>query len=330
MAAGFGNIVGATGSLPERGAAMGQAGMKQAQMMPSRMLQDGRTIGQFDPTRVNFGRGAGMGQGGMGGPQYNPMQPTGNFNVNQAAAGGLQTAMQGTAAAMGYQPQQVRGMGYNPAQIAGQNLSAYTNPYESQVVGQALGDIERQRQMQQNQLGAQASAARAFGGSRQGIAEAETNRAFAQQAADTASQLRQAGYAQAQNLAGQDVAAQNVAGQFGAQQNLQAQLANQSAGLQGAQLGLSAAGQMGQLGNQAFQTGQAINQQQMQQGAMQQMLQQSLIDAARGQYAGFTGAPGASLNAPLAALGVAPYGQSTTQTQQPGLFNYMSMLFGGF
>jgi hypothetical protein len=161
------------------------------------------------------GKGGGVSAmpGGNRGQQYGqrPLAPQGSFNVNQAAAGGLQQAMQGTQQAMGFQPQQVGAATYNPAQIAGSNLGAYTNPYENQVVGQALGDIERSRLMQQNQLGAQATAARAFGGSRQGIAEAETNRAFADQAARTASGLRQSGFQNAQQLAGQDMGFQNQA-----------------------------------------------------------------------------------------------------------------------
>lgn len=306
--------------------------------------------------------------------QYAPLTPQGNFNVNQAAAGGLQQAMRGTQAGMGYQAQGVGATGYNAAtigstptvgaqniqagQLAGRNLSAYTNPYESQVVDQSLADLERTRLMQQNQLGAQASAAGAFGGSRQGIAEAETNRAFADQAARTASGLRQAGFQNAQQMAGQDIAtqmqaalanqqaglqagtttanlqqqaaiasqaAQNQARQFGAQQAMTAQQLNQMAGLQANQQRLGAASQMGQLGQQAFNTGQAISQQQMQQGLMQQGLQQALIDAARGQYAGFTGAPQQSLALPLAALGAVPNQSTTTQQKNPGLFDYLSL-----
>jgi hypothetical protein len=231
--------------------------------------------------------------------QQGGLAPQGNFNVNQAAAGGLQQAMQGTQAGMGYQPQ--------VGQIAGRDLSPYTNPYESQVVDQSLADLERSRLMQQNQLGAQASSAGAFGGSRQGIAEAETNRAFADQAARTASGLRQAGFQNAQQLAGQDIGRQMQADQFGVQQRL------------------GAASQMGQLGQQAFGTGQAIQQQQMQQGLMQQGLQQALIDAARGQYAGFTGAPQQALSLPLAALGAQPNQSTTTQQKNPGLFDYLSL-----
>jgi len=339
---------------------------------------------------------------------------SGGFNVNQAAAGGLQQAMRGTQTAMGYQPMQVRatdytatqaqGQGYNAAQaaqqaaltadqvragqIAGTNLGAYTNPYESQVVQQSLRDLGGAQEKSLNQMGAQASAAGAFGGSRQGIAEAETRKAYADQAAQMVSGLRQAGYQQAQQLAGQDIATQmqaalanqganlqagtttaqlgqqanlanqaalNQAGQFGASAANQAALANQSAlnaqrmfgatqgmtaqqlnqgaGLQGAQFRLGAAGQMGNLGQQAFGTSQAIQQQQMQQGLMQQGLQQQLIDAARGQYAGYTGAPQQSLGLPLAALGAAPVPQTTTQSMKPGLFNYLQLganAMGGF
>ena len=267
---------------------------------------------------------------------------SGGFNVNQAAASGLQGSMQGTQAAMGYQPMQVRATDYSAAQmgpagqVAGADLSAYTNPYESQVVQQSLTDLGGAQEKALNQMGAQATAARAFGGSRQGIAEAETRKSYADQAARMVSGLRQSGYQQAQQLAGQDIARQmqadaanqaalNAQRMFGASQGMTAQQLNQGAGLQGAQFRLGAAGQMGNLGQQAFGTSQAIQQQQMQQGLMQQGLQQQLIDAARGQYAGYTGAPQQSLGLPLAALGATPVPQTTTQSQKPGLFNYLQL-----
>ena len=211
--------------------------------------------------------------------QYAPLAPQGNFNVNQAAAGGLQQAMQGTQRAM-----------------AGPNIGQFMNPYTSMVTGQTLNDLERQRQMAMNTTGAQATQAGAFGGSRHGVAEALTNEAFARQGAQTFGNLQQQGF--------------NTA--LGAAQGQQATQ-------------LAAAGQLGALGQQAFNTGQAINQQQMQQGLMQQGLQQSLIDAARGQFQGFAGAPQQALSLPMAALGAAPVPQTTTQTKSPGLFDYLSL-----
>ena len=66
----------------------------------------------------------------------------------------------------------------------------------------------------------------------------------------------------------------------------------------------------------------------MSNGTMQQSLMQSVIDAAKGQYAGYAGAPTEALNAPLAALGVTPSVGSQTTSQKPGLFNYLSLLTG--
>jgi len=71
--------------------------------------------------------------------------------------------------------------------------------------------------------------------------------------------------------------------------------------------------------------GRDIQQQQMQQGLQQQVLNQALIDAARQQYEGYTGAPIQSLSAPLAALGQADMGQQQTiDTTQKGLLNYLA------
>ena len=250
-----------------------------------------RTAPQKDPrSTIMSGAGTPM-MGGKGGGQATA--PSQGFNVNQAASGALQGAMRGTAAGMGYQPQT----------IAQTDLSAYTNPFETQVVDRALSDLERSRSMQQNQLGFQAGASGAYGGSRHGIAEAETNRAFADQAARTAAGLRQAGFQNAQQLAGRDI----------------------STGLQGVQQRLSAASQMGQLGQQAFNTSGAIQDRQEQQGLMQQGLQQVLIDAARNQFAGYANAPNVALAAPLAALGVTPYPQSSSTSSSPGLFDYLGL-----
>jgi len=217
----------------------------------------------------------------VGQGQYAPLAPQGNFNVNQAAAGGLQQAMRGTQAAM-----------------AGPNIGQFMNPYTNMVTGQTLDSLERQRQMQANTTGAQASAAGAFGGSRHGVADALTNEAFARQGAQTFGNLQQQGF--------------NTA--LGAAQNQQ-------------QMMMGGAAQLGQLGNQAFNTGRTIQQDQMSQGLMQQGMQQALIDAARGQYAGYTGAPAAGLQTQIGTLGATPFPETETKTKTPGLFDYLSMGF---
>ena len=214
--------------------------------------------------------------------QFAPMAPQqqGGFNVNQASAGALQGAIGATQQAM-----------QGPI-----NIGAYANPFTSAVIERTQQDIARQQEMAQNQLGAQATAAGAFGGSRQGVAEGVMAGEYGRMAGDIAAQQRQANYSQA----------------------LQAAMADRQARL-------GAASQLGGLGQQAFQTGQTIQQQQAQQGLLQQGIQQALIDAARQQYAGYTGAPTQALQAPLAALGVTPTPQTTTNSMQPGLFNYLQL-----
>lgn len=217
-------------------------------------------------------------------------------NVFQGAANALNTAQTAATGAAQFQPQS----------LATANLGAFQNPFEQQVVQNTLGDIERQRQMAVNDVGLQATRAGAFGGSRQGVAEALTNEAAMRQAGNVGAQLRSQGFGQAQQAA---------------QQDIQNQLAAQ-------QLGLGAAGQLGNLANLGFGMGQQIQGQQAQQGAQQQALQQALIDAARSQFAGFAGSPMAGLQAPLQALGAVPFGQTETTSQSPGLFNYLSLGLG--
>jgi len=121
-----------------------------------------------------------------------------------------------------------------------------------------------------------------------------------------------------------------MAGDMAAQQRQQ----NYSQALQAAmadrQARLGAASQMGQLGQQAFGTSQAIQQQQAQQGLLQQGIQQALIDAARQQYAGYTGAPAQSIQAPLSALGIAQQGgaNTKTETENQGLLGYLQSALG--
>ena len=80
-------------------------------------------------------------------------------------------------------------------------VQQYMNPYEETVVQNALGDIERQRQTQMAQEGAAATAARAFGGSRQAVQRALVDEAALRQSGALGAQLRQQGFSQAQNLA---------------------------------------------------------------------------------------------------------------------------------
>jgi len=79
-------------------------------------------------------------------------------------------------------------------------VQKYMNPYEQSVIQGTLGDIERARQGQISAEGAAATAAKAFGGSRQGVTRSLVDEAALRNATNAVAQLRNTGFAQAQNL----------------------------------------------------------------------------------------------------------------------------------
>jgi hypothetical protein len=81
------------------------------------------------------------------------------------------------------------------------SIQEFMNPYEQQVIQGTLGDIEQSRQMAAMQNAQQATAARAFGGSRYGVQQSLTDQGALAQAAKTAAQMRQQGYGQAAQMA---------------------------------------------------------------------------------------------------------------------------------
>jgi hypothetical protein len=165
----------------------------------------------------------------------------------------------------GYQAERVRG-----GSLLGQDIGAYMNPYTQAVTQQGLQDINRSRQMAQQQGAASAVAAKAFGGSRQGVAEAETNRAFDENAARFVGQQNAQAFQAAQAGAESDLARQQ-----------QARLANQQASLQANQQRLGASGQLAGIAQQGQQMGFQGAQQLAQQGGMQQQFSQQQLDAVR-------------------------------------------------
>ena len=95
--------------------------------------------------------------------------------------------------------EQLVNLGLKP--FTGADIQEFMNPYEQQVIQGTLGDIEQSRMMAANQVANQATAAKAFGGSRYGVQQSLTDAAALAQAAKTAAQMRQAGYATATQTA---------------------------------------------------------------------------------------------------------------------------------
>ena len=244
---------------------------------------------------VTMGGGKGGAKpAGMAGPKPAGMARPGQTPFANASSG-LNAAQNVTAA----------GTTYQPGLLASTNMQPYMNRFDTQVMNRAMRDMNRSRNMAMNDIGAAATAAGAFGGSRHGVAEAETNRGYFDRAANMAAGLRRDSFNNAQNAAMFDIGT-----------DMQANAAQQAA-----------AAQLAGIAGQQFNTGQAINQSMLQAGNQQQALQQDLINAIRAQWAGHTGAPGQSLQYPLAAIGASPTPTTTTTTQQPGLFNILSLLF---
>ena len=236
-------------------------------------------------------------------------------NINTMAAQGIKAAGMGTVAGMGYQPLSV-----TANQLGTTNLTPYMNPYDDAVVKANEADILRGANIGMGQLQGQAQAANAYGGSRHGVAMGEIGRDTLNQLAQSSAGLRQAGFQNAQQMAQADI-----------NTNLQSQLANQQTDLSGAGQRLGAANQLGQIANLGFGMGQTVNNNMMAQGAMQQALQQNVLDAAANKYQGYVQHPAQGLAYLNAALGVTPTTpQTTTTTKQPGLFDYLTLGASGY
>jgi len=147
-----------------------------------------------------------------------------------------------TSEALGQIAPQARGniRDIEAASFLNQNIQQYMNPYTQAVTNQSLADLERSRQLEQQRTAAQATAARAFGGSRQGVAEAETNRAFGENAARLVAQQNAAAYQAAQQASEADLA-----------RTMQAQQLNQAQDAATTQQALALAGQFGLANQQA-------------------------------------------------------------------------------
>jgi hypothetical protein len=206
---------------------------------------------------------------------FNPLYQAGEEAlVNTALAGpgisGTDLAAQMAAYGGVYQPAMQTAGQANLSMTGPGSIVSYMNPYTSQVRQNALADLETARQSAIQQTGERAMQARAFGGSRQGVAEGITNLGFARQAGTLGTQLNENAFNNAVQLQAADLARQQ-----------QAAAANQAAGLQGAQLRLGGASQLGSLAaqQQALRLGgaQAV----MGVGGARQAAEQQQMDAIR-------------------------------------------------
>lgn len=291
-------------------------------------------------------------QGTYNAMNYQPLMIDANNGVLGSLIGGAGAGAGGGGGVA------AEGVGYNAAQLKDANIGEYMSPYIRNVVKAATRDLERSYQQNLNDVGARAQAAGAFGGSRHGLVEAETGRNYLDTVGRTTADLYNQGYGQAQAAALSDVGAMNDSRAFGAnaknaasitnaqtaaQMNaaqasagasmynarlnaaLQAAMANQDAGLKQNQNLMYGANQLGSLANTGFNMGQTINGNLAGDGAMQQALMQQIINGGKSQWDGYTNAPANSLAMLLGAIGNAPNISTTTQSRDPGLFDYLTL-----
>ena len=246
---------------------------------------------------------------------FNPTYQAGEealVNAGLAGPGISGTDLAAQMAAYGgvYQPNQLTAQQTNLGMTGPGSIASYMNPYTEAVRANALADLESSRRAAIAQTGERATAARAFGGSRQGVAEALTNQGFAKQAGTLGTTLNESAFNNAMAMQQADIARQQAA-----------DLANQTAGLQGAQLRTGAAGQLGSLAaqQQALRLGgaQAV----MGAGGARQALDQQQMDAIRNIGLQRLGVVQSSLGATPANLGM--------QTMTPNYSNPAAGALGG-
>jgi len=204
----------------------------------------------------------------------NPYQPYGG----QRIAGFTDLQQQAQQGAANMQPSQQLGIGTGMAAgaglggmgVAGQanpygfqnQVGGYMNPYMNQILAPQLAEANRQYDIGATKQQSAATQAGAFGGSREAIMAAENER------------NRNTGLNQIYGQ-GLNTAFTNAQNQYN--QNLQNQLAGY--GLMG-----SAAGQLGQLGQQQYTQNMGINALQNQYGGQQQALKQQGLDTAYNDF----------------------------------------------
>ena len=211
----------------------------------------------------------------------------------------------------GMMPSDVSTQGVNQT-----DLSGYMNAFQSNVIDTTMGELNRQEAIQGNLNADQFLKSNAFGGDREAIYNAESNRNFDDTRAKTLAQLNTANFGNAQQMAQTDLARKLQADS--ANQNMRYGMSQAGAsglsglGTQGLSTGFGGLSNMANLG---FGMSNQLAQNQLAAGEQQRQIMQSLIDAAKQQYSGWTGSPEAGLESMIKALGLDIGGAGSSKTK---------------
>jgi hypothetical protein len=121
--------------------------------------------------------------------------------------------MSGIGAYLPYTQQAREGLTTAQQMATPQGISQYMSPYQQQVIDAAMQNINRQGDISRQNLQAQAVRSGAFGGSREGIQQAELERGLAETRNTTIANLLNQGYQQAANQSLQSAQLQGQLGQ---------------------------------------------------------------------------------------------------------------------
>lgn len=248
-------------------------GPRVAQLTPQQMAGIARTeqsVGIGSDTMAQAGQNIGLGGRSMGqalGQQAATFNPAAvqTQNYNQSYRPEMVNPITGTFTnapmPMNVGNPEVAG----PSNFGSAQAQQYMNPYTDTVIKNTLSEMDRSNAQGVNQDAARASAAKAFGGSRHGIVDAERNRNFQTNVGNTVANLQNQNFAQAQQQFNTDTNRNLQNAQNNAGMNMQGQLANQQAHLQA---GLQ---QQSQWNNMSLQNAGIINNAQL---ANEQLRQQ--------------------------------------------------------
>lgn len=196
--------------------------------------------------------------------------------------------------------------GYAPASVVA-NVGNYMNPFLQQVGGNLVSDLDRTRQLAQMGNAADAVRNKAFGGSRQAVAESLTNSEFFRNANNALTNLYAGGFDRATALAGQDIGNQISAGG----------------------LNLNAANQLANMGGMQRQWGAADIALANEVGQRQQAMDQAMNDLAYQNFVEKRDYPLQQLGIRQSALSQSPYGSTSASTMPGAQPNYLGSALGG-
>ena len=216
--------------------------------------------------------------------------------------------------------------------LANTNLQPYMNPFNSDVTNATMDELRRQQNISDIGVQDQAMNSRAFGGDRMMVRQAENQRNYDDIRGKVLSNLNMANFNNAQQMATGDINRQFQADS--ANQNMRYGMSQAGAGGL-ANLGSSGVtaglGGLSNLANMGFGFGNELNRNQLAAGSLQQQMMQSIIDAQKGQYAGWSGSPQQSLATLIQSMGgvnIGNAGSGTSTTKTPGPSTWDKILGG--